>query len=156
PSTDLRRRRAIGRLEVARGIANLGQPRESLSIRARPVRRPREKETTMTTFNPHLTFGPAALAPSKGAVWTGRVLSTLIALLLGFDALMKLLQIAPVMKASAQLGYSTHAVFGIGAVLALCVVLYAIPRTALFGALLLTGYLGGAIATHVRAGNPLF
>jgi hypothetical protein len=113
----------------------------------------------MTTFNPHLTFDPTAvrtLAPSKGAVWTGRVLSTIISLLLGFDATMKLLQIAPVLKASAQLGYSAHAVFGIGVVLAVCVTLYAVPRTAVFGALLLTGYLGGAIATHVRAGDPLF
>jgi hypothetical protein len=113
----------------------------------------------MTTFNPHLTFDPTDAVrapPSKGAVWTGRVLSTIIALLLGFDATMKLLEIAPVMKASEQLGYSAHAVFGIGAVLAACVALYAIPRTALLGALLLTGYLGGAIATHVRAGDPLF
>jgi hypothetical protein len=114
----------------------------------------------MTTFNPHLTFDPThtvrTLAPSKGAVWTGRVLSTIISLLLGFDAAMKLLRIAPVMKASAQLGYSTQSVFGIGVVLAVCVALYAIPRTALLGALLLTGYLGGAIATHVRVGDPLF
>ena len=112
----------------------------------------------MTTFNPHLTFDPthAARTPSRGAVWTGRALSTLISLLLGFDASMKLLRVAPVMKASMQLGYSAHAVFGIGVVLAVCVALYAIPRTALLGALLLTGYLGGAIATHVRAGDPLF
>lgn len=114
----------------------------------------------MTTFNPHLMFDStttiSTLAPSKGAVWTGRALSTLISLLLGLDATVKLLQIAPVLKASAQLGYSAHAVFGIGVVLAVCVALYAIPRTAVLGALLLTGYLGGAIATHVRAGNPLF
>jgi len=115
----------------------------------------------MTTFNPNLTFDPihaarTTRAPSPGAVWTGRTLSTIISLLLGFDATMKLLQIAPVLKASAQLGYSAHAVFGIGVVLAVCVALYAIPRTAIFGALLLTGYLGGAIATHVRAGDPLF
>jgi hypothetical protein len=118
----------------------------------------------MTTFNPHLTFepiqalftAPAARAPSKRALWTGRALSTLIALLLGFDALMKLLRIAPVMKASMQLGYSANAVFGIGVVLAACVALYALPRTAFLGALLLTGYLGGAIATHVRAGDPLW
>ena len=112
----------------------------------------------MTTFNPHLTFDPthAARTPSRGAVWTGRTLSTLISLLLGFDASMKLLRVAPVMKASMQLGYSAHAVFGIGVVLVVCVALYAIPRTALLGALLLTGYLGGAIATHVRAGDPLF
>lgn len=117
----------------------------------------------MTTFNPHLTFDPTHAAgttpvrsPSRGALWTGRALSTLISLLLGLDAAMKLLEVAPVMKASAELGYSAHAVFGIGAVLAACVALYAIPRTACLGALLLTGYLGGAIATHVRAGDPLF
>jgi len=114
----------------------------------------------MTTFNPHLTFGPshtgaAAVTPSKGALWTGRVLSTIIALLLGFDATMKLLQIPPVMSASLKLGYPAHAVFGIGVVLAVCVALYALPRTAVLGALLLTGYLGGAIATHVRVGDPL-
>jgi hypothetical protein len=118
------------------------------------------EETTMTTFNPHLTFDPTGAvrtrAPSKGALWTGRVLSTIISLLLGFDATMKLLEVAPVMKASEQLGYSAHAVFGIGVVLAVCVALYAVPRTAVLGALLLTGYLGGAIATHVRAGDPLF
>jgi hypothetical protein len=117
----------------------------------------------MTTLNPHLAFDPShavratpARTPSKGAIWTGRGLSTLISLLLGFDATMKLLEVAPVMKASEQLGYSAHAVFGIGAALAVCVALYALPRTALLGALLLTGYLGGAIATHVRAGDPLF
>jgi DoxX-like family len=114
----------------------------------------------MTTFNPHLSFGqnhPAqATRLSTGAVWTGRVLSTIISLLLGFDATVKLLRIAPVMKASEQLGYSAHAVFGIGVVLAVCVALYVIPRSSILGALLLTGYLGGAIATHVRAGDPLF
>jgi hypothetical protein len=117
----------------------------------------------MTTFNPHLTVDPthAALtptssAPSRAAIWTGRVLSALISLLLGFDAAMKLLQIAPVMKASAELGYPTQSVFGIGVVLAVCVIAYAIPRTSLLGAVLLTGYLGGAIATHVRVGHPLW
>ena len=118
----------------------------------------------MTTFNPHLTFDatrpthpmPIAPAQAQRALWTGRVLSTITGLLLGFDALMKLLRIAPVMKASMELGYPTYAVFGIGVVLALCVALYAIPRTSLLGALLLTGYLGGAIATHVRVGDPLW
>jgi hypothetical protein len=135
-----------------------------LSIGSRLVRRPAEEETTMTTFNPHLTYDPThathatrtAPAPSRYARWTGRALSTLIALLLGFDAAMKLLRIAPVMKASTELGYPAHAVFGIGLTLAVCVALYAIPRTSLLGALLLTGYLGGAIATHVRHADPLW
>ena len=114
----------------------------------------------MTTLNPNLTFLPttdsfSALAPSRAARWTGRILSTIIVLLLGLDALMKLLQVAPVLAASAELGYSAHAVFGIGLVLAICVAVYVIPRTSLLGAVLLTGYLGGAIATHVRVGSPL-
>jgi hypothetical protein len=115
----------------------------------------------MSTLNPNLTFLPttdpfSSVTPSRAARWTGRILSTIIVLMLGLDAVMKLLQVAPVLAASAELGYSAHAVFGIGVVLALCVALYVIPRTSLLGAVLLTGYLGGAIATHVRAGHPLW
>jgi hypothetical protein len=115
----------------------------------------------MSTLNANLTFlstpdSPATIAPPRAARWTGRVLSAVIALLLGFDALMKLLRIPPVMKATIQLGYPTHAVFGIGVVLAICVIVYVIPRTSLLGAILLTGYLGGAIATHLRVGDPLW
>jgi hypothetical protein len=82
-------------------------------------------------------------------------LSTLIAVLLGLDALMKLLQIAPVIAGTTELGYAAHSVLPIGVVLAICVIAYVVPRTSLFGAVLLTGYLGGAVATHVRVGNPL-
>ena len=115
----------------------------------------------MSTLNPDFTFLPStaaftAVAPSRAARWTGRILSTVVALLLGLDAAMKLLQVAPVLTASAELGYSAHAVFGIGLVLAICVVAYVIPRTSLLGAVLLTGYLGGAIATHVRVGHPIW
>jgi hypothetical protein len=114
----------------------------------------------MTTMNPsftsNLTLAPArASAPSRAALWTGRVSSTLIALLLGLDALMKLLQIAPVIAGTTELGYDAHSVLPIGVVLAICVIAYVVPRTSLLGAVLLTGYLGGAVATHVRVGNPL-
>ena len=87
---------------------------------------------------------------------TGRVLSGLAAAFLAFDSVGKLLQLKPVMQGTAQLGYSTEAVFPLGVVLLACVVIYLVPRTAVLGALLLTGYLGGAVATHVRVGNPLF
>jgi hypothetical protein len=87
---------------------------------------------------------------------TGRVLSGLAAAFLAFDSVGKLLQLKPVMQGTAQLGYSTEAVFPLGIVLLACVVIYLVPRTAVLGALLLTGYLGGAVATHVRVGNPLF
>jgi hypothetical protein len=89
-------------------------------------------------------------------VWTGRVLSTVITLIMAFDGTMKLVQPAPVMKASAQLGYSANEVFGIGIALLICTALYVIPQTAVLGAIVLTGYLGGAIASQLRISASLF
>jgi len=86
----------------------------------------------------------------------GRALSALAVLFLGVDALAKLLQLGPVVAGTAELGYPPSAVLVIGILEALCVAAYVVPPTAVLGALLLTGYLGGAIATHLRAGNPLF
>ena len=63
---------------------------------------------------------------------------------------------APVVEGTVQLGYPESVLLGLGIVLLACTVLYVIPRTAILGAILLTGYLGGAVATHVRVGNPLF
>jgi hypothetical protein len=88
--------------------------------------------------------------------WTGRIASALVVLFLTLDGVGKLLQIAPVVEASAQLGYPNSLTRGIGIVVLTCAVLYAIPRTAVLGAILLTGLLGGAIASHLRIGSPLF
>jgi hypothetical protein len=93
---------------------------------------------------------------SKGRLWTGRIMSTLPALFLFIDAVGKLLKPAPVVEGTVQLGYPESVLLGLGIVLLTCTVLYVIPRTAIFGAILLTGYLGGAVATHVRVGSPLF
>src|SRR4051812_5363978 len=87
---------------------------------------------------------------SNAARWTGRVLSGFSILFLSFDAAMKIIEHPMVVQGSAELGWPPGVMFGIGVVLACCVALYAIPRTAILGAVLLTGYLGGAIATHVR------
>jgi hypothetical protein len=92
----------------------------------------------------------------KGRLWTGRIMSALPALLLLMDGIMKLVKPEPVVKATVQLGYPENAIFGLGIVVLVCVVLYVIPRTAVLGAILLTGYLGGAVATHARVGDPLF
>ena len=89
-------------------------------------------------------------------VWTGRILSVLVVLFMVMDGVMKLVKPAPVMQATARLGFPDSAITTIGIVLLGCTFLYAIPRTAIFGAILLTGYLGGAVATQVRAGSPLF
>ncbi|HVV53068.1 MAG TPA: DoxX family protein [Polyangia bacterium] len=104
------------------------------------------------------TAAPAAEArrPPRGRLWTGRVLSGLAAAFLLFDAAMKLILLPPVVKATREVGFSEGSVFGIGATLLVCVAVYLVPRTALVGAVLLTGYLGGAVATNVRIGAPLF
>jgi hypothetical protein len=86
---------------------------------------------------------------------TGRVLSALAALFLLADSVAKLMMVPPVLAGTAELGYPVATVFPIGLVLLLCVVTYLVPSTSLLGAVLLTGYLGGAVATHVRVGNPL-
>jgi hypothetical protein len=93
---------------------------------------------------------------SKKQLWTARVLSGLPALFLLLDGGMKLFKPAVVVEATVQLGYPESAIVGIGLVLLAGTILYLIPRTAILGAVLLTGYLGGAVATNVRVGSPLF
>lgn len=93
---------------------------------------------------------------SRAAIWTGRVISLLVILFLVFDGVTKVMQEKHVLAAAAQMGYSGEAMLWIGAVLLVCTVLYAIPRTSIFGAILLTGYLGGAVAIQAHAGKPLF
>ena len=83
-------------------------------------------------------------------------MSGLPALFLLVDGGMKLVKPAPVVEATVQLGYPESAIVGIGFALLASTVLYLIPRTSVLGAILLTGYLGGAVATHVRVGGPLF
>ena len=89
------------------------------------------------------------------AVWTGRVLTGLLAAFLAFDAGIKLLHRPEVAETLTTLGWPADAGFTIGVLEAMILALYLIPRTALLGAVLLTGVLGGAIATHLRVGSPL-
>jgi hypothetical protein len=93
---------------------------------------------------------------SKGTLWAGRVLSALPALFLLMDGVMKLMKPDIVVKTTVQLGYPESVILGLGIVLLACTVLYLIPGTAVLGAILLTGYLGGAVATHVRALDGVF
>lgn len=88
--------------------------------------------------------------------WAGRVMSGVAIAFLAVDSLVKLLRLPPAMEGTAQLGYPLEVVFPLGVVLLACVLAYATPRTSVWGAVLLTGYLGGAVATHVRVGHPLF
>jgi hypothetical protein len=93
---------------------------------------------------------------SKGRLWAGRILSGLPALLLLVDAIMKLIKPAPVVEATVKLGYPESVIIGLGVVLLLSTILYLMPKTSVLGAILLTGYLGGAVATHVRVQEGWF
>ena len=96
----------------------------------------------------------AASAPARTR-WTGRTLSTVAVIFLAFDMTVKLVGAKEAVDATVQLGWAPHHLPIIGAIQAACLLLYLIPRTAPLGAVLWTGYLGGAIATQLRAGNPL-
>lgn len=94
-------------------------------------------------------------ASSGGMLWTGWVITALVILFLVFDGGTKVLRVTPVMEACARLGISPDMAVRIGVVLLACTTLYAIPKTAVLGAILLTAYLGGAVETHVRGGSGL-
>jgi hypothetical protein len=93
---------------------------------------------------------------STTALWAGRILSGLVILFLLVDGAMKLIPLDVVVEASAKLGIPASLARTLGVLTLVSTILYAIPRTATLGAILLTGYLGGAIATHLRIGSPLF
>jgi hypothetical protein len=93
---------------------------------------------------------------SKQALWTGRIISALPVLFMLMDGGMKLFKPAIVVDATVKLGYSETTIVPLGIVLLTSTVLFVIPRTSVLGAILLTGYLGGAVATHVRVGAGWF
>jgi hypothetical protein len=98
----------------------------------------------------------SATACSGAALWTGHVITAIVVLFCAFDGIMKVIKEPHVIAASAELGYSPNSMAAIGAVLLFCTFIYVVSRTAPLGAILLTGYLGGAVASNVRIGHPLF
>ena len=107
--------------------------------------------------NPAANESEIETAPvSKGSLWTGRIMSILSILFFLMDAVMKLLKPTFVVDATVKLGYQEGVIQGLGIALLICTILYAIPGTSVLGAILLTGYLGGAVSSNVRVGNPLF
>jgi hypothetical protein len=95
-------------------------------------------------------------SPSKARLYTGYAMSGVIALFLLMDAVMKFTHAAPVLESNRQLEIPLSLTPVLGIIALVCLVLYVVPVTAALGAILFTGYLGGAIAIHVRVGNPLF
>src|SRR4051794_34137186 len=121
-----------------------------------------EKENTMsqlTTESSPRSVTPldddSSPAPSKPALWTGRVISALPILALGMSGAMKFMPPNKQMTDGMEhLGWPLPYAHGLGILELACVILYAIPQTAVLGAVLVTGYMGGAIATHLRVGDP--
>jgi hypothetical protein len=107
------------------------------------------------TAGDHATGAAPPPGVSTRARWGGRVLSGIPALFLAFDAAIKLVDLAPVRESFLRLGMSPGLATTIGALELACLALYLLPRTAALGAVLLTGYLGGAMSLHVRLGDPL-
>lgn len=96
-----------------------------------------------------------AIAP-KAAVWTGRGISGLVVLFMIFDGVTKVMKVGPVQQAAAELGFTVPQIVAIGILVLACTLVYVIPRTTVLGAMLLTGYLGGATAIQFRVHNPPF
>jgi len=98
----------------------------------------------------------AASATSNRRRWAGRILSAIAVLFLTFDMAIKLSGAKEAVEGTVQLGWQPHHLPILAAIQVVCLILYIVPRTAPLGAVLWTGYLGGAIATHLRVDNPLF
>lgn len=110
-----------------------------------------------TVLNARDVSVASTVRASRKGLWTGRVLSGLGVAFMLFDGSAKVFDlIPPEVKEANSYGWTGDSMFTIGALALICTALYLIPRTAVLGAVLLTGYFGGAIATHLRVGNPLF
>jgi DoxX-like protein len=94
--------------------------------------------------------------PSKSALWAGWIITILVVLFLAFDGITKVLKDPHVLSAMADLVFPVSTIAAIGAVILVCTLLDAIPRTSVLGAILLTAHLGGAVAVQVRVAHPLF
>ena len=103
-----------------------------------------------------MSSATSALRLPRAGLRAGTIVTALPVLFLLFDSAIKLAVIQPVVDSFSQLGWPTHLAVGIGVLELACLALYLVPRTSVVGAVLLTGYLGGAIATHVRVESPLF
>jgi hypothetical protein len=127
----------------------------AISIESHPTAQSQQAAET----SPVSPAQPDAGAPrgriSKGALWTGRFLSGFAVLFLLFDITLKVFSLVPAEEATKGLGFPASLVFYLGLIQLVCLAAYVFPRTAVLGAVLWTGYLGGAIAIHLRVGNPL-
>lgn len=108
--------------------------------------------TTMSTLNDETPTAPSATTP-KAMLWTGRVLTGLITAFMVFGGIVNLLKPQFVVEGTKQSGFAESTIVPLGVTVLIISILYVVPRTAVLGAILLTGYFGGAVATHVRLGD---
>jgi hypothetical protein len=101
-------------------------------------------------------MNPDEISTTHKRPWAGHIVSALPTFFLLMDAIVKLIKLAVTVEATVELGYSESIIVPLGIVLLICTVLYIVPKTSILGAILLTGYLGGAVATHARISNPVF
>lgn len=120
------------------------------------VAMPTEPTAPSTELDRSPPVDPPSTTVTRRALWGGRIMSGVALLFLAFDASIKVLQLVPAEEGTSQLGWPASTVFSLGILQVVCWIAYAVPRTAVLGALLWTGYLGGAVATHVRVDSPLF
>lgn len=111
---------------------------------------------TTRAMDAGMLAGANAYDESRARLWGGRVMSAVPALFLLVDGAVKLMDVAVVREGMTELGYRPSLAPALGVLLLASLALYLLPRTAVLGAIVLTGYLGGAVATHVRVDNPLF
>jgi hypothetical protein len=112
---------------------------------------------TSVTQSPAIPQSAASAAPTaKKMLWAGRVISAVPVLLMLFSAVLKLVKAAPVVQGFPRYGYPENLIFIIGVLELLSCIVYLIPSTAVLGAILMTGYLGGATATNVRVGDSSY
>jgi DoxX-like protein len=100
--------------------------------------------------------GVQTTSASRNGLWAGSIVSALMVLFLMFDGGIKVMKLAPAVEGTTRLGYPASIVLPLGIVELVCLFLYVVPRTSILGAILLTGYLGGATATQVRLRDPWF
>lgn len=106
-----------------------------------------------------VAYSQSAVQPivvSRRTLWVARIIGGLATLFILMDGVMKLLNPPPVTEATVALGWPAHLILWLGILEVVCIVLYLLPQTSILGAILMTGYLSGAVATHVRIGSPLF
>lgn len=110
----------------------------------------------MNTLSIDTVVATPNVTPSRARAWTGRILTGLLAAFLAFDAGAKILKVPQVLEACAKFGWAESTIVSVGALLFACTTLYLVPRTSILGAVLLTGYFGGAVSFHVQVHDSAF